>query len=166
MGERHRTHGPRMGPVSPGDVARVGRGEGRTWRGSHPATVSRGVDGTGDGQGRPRDAIATARRAATPALLTMSDVFARTERPSVSSATRANSHGVRAGPWTPARPASAIASSTAPRASVSERASAAGTGTQTRIPDPRPRSRWVATTPAAAATSATDAGATTPLVWL
>ena len=42
--------------------------------------------------------------AATAALFTISAVFARTLRPSVSTAIRARSQGVRSGPWTPAAP--------------------------------------------------------------
>ena len=44
-------------------------------------------------------------------------MFARTDAPSVSTATRASSHGVSAGPWTALASASAIARSTASRAS-------------------------------------------------
>ena len=71
---------------------------------------------------------ATASRPATRALLTISAVFARTDRPSVIVAMRASSHGVRSGPWIPAASASTVACSTAARASASGSAIVGGHG--------------------------------------
>ncbi len=99
---------------------------------------------------------------ATRASLTINAVLARMEAPSVSTARRARSHGVSAGPAMPASSASRIARSTAARATSSGTATSAGTGTQTTTPAPRPRPSCTATTRAAARTSGTESGAGTP----
>ena len=61
----------------------------------HPSVTGRGMD-----ECRQSRTSATARRPATSASWTMSAVFARTDAPPVSSAIRARSHGVSAGPVT------------------------------------------------------------------
>ncbi len=91
------------------------------------------------------------RRARPPsgASCTMSPVLARTDAPAVRSAIRASSHGVSAGPPTPAASASTTARATASRATSSSSATSRGTGTHTRTAPPSPSARWVAAMSAA-----------------
>ena len=95
----------------------------------------------------------TASSPATRASLTIRAVFARRDAPSVRTAIRASSQGVRAGPAMPSLAASATARSTAARATSSGIASSAGTGTHSEDarrqtepemgPDERGRGRHV-----------------------
>ena len=101
-------------------------------------------------------------RRPTRASFTMSAVFARTDAPSVSSATRPSSHGVSAGPrCPPPRPRGSPARPRrGPRRGRGPRAPAPGRRAGSTPPSPGRGAR--PTSAAAAATSGTDAGAAMP----